>query len=231
MTADGQTQKPRRLTGARELRKTGDFIVVVIISLLLGVILLWAWLLGHWFARVLVCIILVLAFGALGGACGNGEPAAQIIFVLIGASVGWAIGSVPVWYWRGLPRLNDTERRDIARQAQLLEPHGESFLRAKGLTWADLGLEPPPPKPNLAPPWARPVPIRPEPVPPPPKSNPAPPWPYPLPPARPVVHTIEEWRATFAPEPKRIRDHWLALICFGVCAVVLAACHFWLVLA
>lgn len=58
----------------------------------------------------------------------------------------------------------------------------------------------------------------------PPKAKPVGPWPYPLPPKPPVVHTIEEWRATFAPEPKRRKDLWLATGYFGACLIVLVVC-------
>jgi hypothetical protein len=96
--------------------------------------------------------------------------------------------------------MTEAERRDIFRMAQLLQPYGDEFLRDRGLTWLDLI--------DVAPP----------------KSTPAPPWPYPLPPERPMVATMEEWRAIYAPKPIDNDGRWSAVLYFIACAVALFLC-------
>ena len=67
--------------------------MVVLLWLLSGLALLYLWLRGHWFARVLAFLILV-PIGAFGGAAG-----------WIGAGIETGVDPAtgkPVWWGRGL---------------------------------------------------------------------------------------------------------------------------------
>lgn len=87
----------------------------ILIGILLGVILLWAWLIGHWFARVLVFLLLACVGFVAGAAVENASsattPANVIIVGLIGAALAWPVAGLPVYYWRH-------------RIRQLVEYHG-----------------------------------------------------------------------------------------------------------
>ena len=72
----------------------------ILIGLCMGLALLYYWLLGHWFARVLMCILLVLMGVLIGLANMDRHPEFAAPLMLIGAGAGWAAGSAPVWYWR-----------------------------------------------------------------------------------------------------------------------------------
>ena len=73
----------------------------ILIGLGAALALLYYWLLGHWFARVLMCILLVPAFG-LGALASFATLLHEGAYplALVGAVAGWAAGSAPVWYWR-----------------------------------------------------------------------------------------------------------------------------------
>jgi hypothetical protein len=58
------------------------------------------WLIGHWFARVLVFLVLA-AVGFIAGAnVPTPSPAGSIICGLIGAALAWPLASIPIYYWR-----------------------------------------------------------------------------------------------------------------------------------
>jgi hypothetical protein len=80
----------------------------IIIGLAAGVALLYFWLIGHWFARVLV-VLLFVPLVAIGGfaACSQipsateaGRMAVATIGGGMGAVLGWYLAGVPVYYWR-----------------------------------------------------------------------------------------------------------------------------------
>lgn len=70
--------------------------MVVLIGLVLAGAVLYVWLRGHWFGRVLA----FLAFGGFlafaGVAIRDGNPDA-ILFVIGGLAIGWVIASIPMW--------------------------------------------------------------------------------------------------------------------------------------
>ena len=63
----------------------------ILIGLAAGVALLYFWLLGHWFARILVCLL----FGALGVLLASGNAIALICAVVL----AWPLASLPIYYW------------------------------------------------------------------------------------------------------------------------------------
>ena len=92
--------------------------------------LLYFWLLGHWFARVLMCILLVLVGVFIGLANMDRHPEGAALLTLIGAGVGWAAGSAPVWYWRkrlAAMSLQELFVREVSAQ-QLITHGGEHRL-------------------------------------------------------------------------------------------------------
>jgi hypothetical protein len=59
------------------------------------------WLIGHWFARVLVFLVLaVVGFIAGANVPPPPSPAGSIICGLIGAALAWPLASIPIYYWR-----------------------------------------------------------------------------------------------------------------------------------
>ncbi len=75
--------------------------MVALIAVVLAAGLLYFWLLGHWFARVLVFAPFVIGGVAMiiGGL--NDHVSGHLIPLgaLFGA-MGWCIGSAPIWYYR-----------------------------------------------------------------------------------------------------------------------------------
>lgn len=73
----------------------------ILIGICLALGLLYAWLIGWWFARVLV----FLELGVLGtiGGYGIGSQSDVVAGVLLGigfVALGWVLASLPVYYWR-----------------------------------------------------------------------------------------------------------------------------------
>ena len=63
----------------------------ILIGLAMGAALLYFWLLGHWFARILVCLL----FGVLGVLLASGNAIALICAVVL----AWPLASLPIYYW------------------------------------------------------------------------------------------------------------------------------------
>ena len=76
----------------------------ILIGIAMAVALLYWWLIGHWFARVLVFLLLACVGFVAGAALANTSPnapaAGVIILGLIGAAFGWPIAGLPTYYWR-----------------------------------------------------------------------------------------------------------------------------------
>ena len=72
----------------------------IIVGLLLAIALFYFWLIGHWFARVLVFLMLaVVGFIAGANVPTSPSPAGSIICGLIGAALAWPLASIPIYYW------------------------------------------------------------------------------------------------------------------------------------
>jgi uncharacterized membrane protein YccC len=77
----------------------------ILIGIGLAAALLYFWLLGHWFARVLVFLMLavVVFFMACATAspeAAKADPAGVIILGLVFAPIAWPIASIPLYYWQ-----------------------------------------------------------------------------------------------------------------------------------
>lgn len=73
----------------------------ILIGFVLGAGVLWLWLSGHWFGRVLA----FLAFGALfavigGGVCYRAAPdgVGLLLGGIAGIALAWPIASLPIWH-------------------------------------------------------------------------------------------------------------------------------------
>jgi hypothetical protein len=72
----------------------------IILGLILAAALLYFWLLGHWFARVLVFIALVCTSVLVGFLFGAGNGA-QFVTISVGGGVAaWFVSGLPLYYWR-----------------------------------------------------------------------------------------------------------------------------------
>jgi hypothetical protein len=118
--------------------------VHIIIGIAAGVALLYFWLLGHWFARVLVHLMLMpLLAGLLAAAftVGVGHPGDPIGIIggcILGLTAGWFIASAPVYYWRH-------KLRPIYEAAYQWELRKQQMLSQKGPTQR-VDHEPPEPE-------------------------------------------------------------------------------------
>jgi hypothetical protein len=74
--------------------------VHLIVGLLLAIALLYFWLIGHWFARVLVFLMLAVVGFIAGVNVTPHNPAGSIICGIIGAVLAWPLASIPIYYWR-----------------------------------------------------------------------------------------------------------------------------------
>ncbi len=88
----------------------------ILIGLGVAVALLYFWLIGHWFARALMFLLLGVAFGVGGAALGNGavagSPVPQLALGLTGIVAAWFVAGIPIYYWRWqLRQLIEAEER------------------------------------------------------------------------------------------------------------------------
>lgn len=75
----------------------------ILIGLAIALALFYFWLIGHWFARVLVFLILAVIGFCLGAAAVSAPETnafGLILFGLLGAALAWPIAGLPVYYWR-----------------------------------------------------------------------------------------------------------------------------------
>jgi hypothetical protein len=86
----------------------------LLIGLAMSAALLYFWLIGHWFARILVFLGLL----ALLGLIVIGWPNTLAPAVLLGLPVAWMLASMPiyVWHWR----LRALQQDDAIRSNSVL---------------------------------------------------------------------------------------------------------------
>jgi hypothetical protein len=71
-----------------------------LIGLGLAVTLLYFWLIGDWFARVLVFLLLGAIGGLFGAMALKNAPAGALIFTTCWIIAGWFIASIPIYVQR-----------------------------------------------------------------------------------------------------------------------------------
>jgi hypothetical protein len=87
-----------------------------LIGLLLGIALLYFWLIGHWFARVLVFLLLAVLMALGGGSlladtAKPPNPASGIFGAILGAALAWPVSGIPIYYWRWRIKVLTTPAR------------------------------------------------------------------------------------------------------------------------
>jgi len=92
----------------------------MLIGLAIGTALLYFWLIGHWFARVLVFLGLagLSSFAGLIVGATSSNAAAGITIGLIGILVAWGLAAIPTFYWRRL--MQRVLQQDAAIEAMVL---------------------------------------------------------------------------------------------------------------
>lgn len=99
----------------------------ILIGICLALALLFVWLNGHWFGRVLAHLVfmplLALGLAALFtvGIDNPGDPIAAIGGVIIGMTIGWFLASAPVYYQRRKVR-QAAYRYELRKQELLALP-------------------------------------------------------------------------------------------------------------
>jgi hypothetical protein len=72
----------------------------ILAGLILAATLLYFWLLGHWFARVLVFLALVCTLVFVGFLCCAGNGAQFVTISVVGGVSGWFVSGIPVYWHR-----------------------------------------------------------------------------------------------------------------------------------
>jgi len=103
----GSADTQRRLRPASPPLQDTDMELMIGAGLALA--LLYFWLIGHWFARVVMFLLLAvvgfIAGAALASASPNPPTFALVLFGLIGAALAWPLSGIPIYYWRHQFRL------------------------------------------------------------------------------------------------------------------------------
>lgn len=73
----------------------------ILIGLAVAGVLLYFWLLAHWFARV-ICFLAFAAIFGLAGALWFASINHDATFVggILGAALAWPVSGIPIYYWR-----------------------------------------------------------------------------------------------------------------------------------
>lgn len=77
--------------------------MTTLIALALGAALLYFWLVGHWFARVLMFLALLAAAAFIALAAAQNSPAdvgAPLFTFAAGGVIAWYASRLPLYYWR-----------------------------------------------------------------------------------------------------------------------------------
>jgi hypothetical protein len=81
--------------------------MVILVGVALGVALLYFWLVGHWFARVLMALVLTIPLGWIGASIlgsavqlPTDTTAPAVVGLILGVIAAWPIASIPVWIRR-----------------------------------------------------------------------------------------------------------------------------------
>ena len=96
----------------------------IILGLIVFAVLLYFWLIGHWFARILVTLALGLClFIVVTALMPEKDPAAgKSIIGLLFACSSWFIAGIPTYYWRQRMRMLLVEEDRRASGARVAVP-------------------------------------------------------------------------------------------------------------
>lgn len=98
----------------------------ILLGLLLACALLYFWLLGHWFARVLVFLLLTAALGFVGAAfvavhSGPDANAGAVGGAAMGILLAWPLAGLPVYFWRW--HISNLAKQQAAIDAEFHRTH------------------------------------------------------------------------------------------------------------
>jgi len=78
--------------------------MAILLGLVLACVLLYFWLTGHWFARALMFLLLVVVLGGIGAGITGSAPGAGssggIPGAIIGAILAWPVSGIPFYVLR-----------------------------------------------------------------------------------------------------------------------------------
>lgn len=85
----------------------------ILIGIVLALGLLYFWLQGHWFARVVAFLLLAALFGLIGALLtgADGPPGTNHGWVglLLGAALAWPVSGIPIYWHRHQARNTSLE--------------------------------------------------------------------------------------------------------------------------
>lgn len=73
----------------------------ILVGLILALVLLYFWLIGHWFARVVAFLVLAMLLGGAGWLVTGGYGLLSMFGFLLGAALAWPVSGIPAYYYRG----------------------------------------------------------------------------------------------------------------------------------
>jgi hypothetical protein len=76
----------------------------ILIGLVVVAALLYFWLVAHWFARVLMFLLLGVG-GFFGGGAITGTLPSSVILGVLGIVAAWYVAGIPTYYWQRRNRL------------------------------------------------------------------------------------------------------------------------------
>jgi hypothetical protein len=79
--------------------------VHILVGLVAVLALLYFWLIGHWFARVLMFLVLGAVGGFVAAMLVSSTPQPNPIGYLLGFALAWPVSGLPEYYWRRRARL------------------------------------------------------------------------------------------------------------------------------
>lgn len=73
----------------------------ILIGLGIALTLLYFWLIGHWFARVIVFLLFSVIFFFMFAATARdtSNPSAGVSVGLLGIPLAWPLSGIPAYYW------------------------------------------------------------------------------------------------------------------------------------
>jgi hypothetical protein len=78
----------------------------ILVGIGAAVVLLYFWLLGHWFARVLTFLVLAIPLAFLGASYAH-DPVAALFGVVVGGTAAWFLAGIPIYVRRRQARGHD----------------------------------------------------------------------------------------------------------------------------
>jgi hypothetical protein len=72
--------------------------MVIFVWVIAVIALLFFWLSGHWFARILMFLLFALPLACLAGVAGYEHPGGEVVLALVGVAMAWLLSGLPARY-------------------------------------------------------------------------------------------------------------------------------------